>query len=118
MSSSKDDCLISKGMLTDGMEAIEQGITTPKGNPKCTEVILLQEATGSAVADLPAVFQTCGFAHLADTTERFQQCLPEERKNLEPAEMPIPAMAPSTEERGGESVTGMQRSSSCDNCWC
>ena len=37
------------------MESTEQGITTPKANPKCTDVILIEEAVGNAVADLRGV---------------------------------------------------------------
>ena len=69
----EDSCLISLETLKCRMEAIKPGITTTDSKPTHTDAVLFQEAMGNAVAG-PAVFnQSFGFAHLVDTTKRFQK---------------------------------------------
>ena len=72
------------------METIEPGVTATNNNPKCTDIVLFQEAMDNAAAGLPVFNQTCGFSHLVDTTERFQKRHPTECNNVTPVGMPAP----------------------------
>ena len=87
MGSTTDDtsCLVSLETLTDNMETIEPGVTTPNSKPTYTDAVLFQEAMGNAVAGLAVCNQPFGFSHLVDTTKRFWK-----RSNTAPNEMPKP----------------------------
>ena len=79
----KDMCCISKAELKHKMEKHEHGVTDPKENPTCTDVILFREAMANTVKELPVSFHNNGFCSLVDTTEEFIK-----RTGDEPRDMP------------------------------